>query len=257
MQNSNYLNIKTISQETNAFFDAFAFGTNPADWATLHQKRTEIGDFLPGNIQQVLKEWVTQGLVHAEPGQAMSIHDAAMLSVLTVLKKRGLSLSALRQIRDALNLPMYDNCSVLEFATLLCRNLALEQPDPQKTPYLIIDGENRITLALVRDITNIINTPEIATYSHVVLNMMAIFHACDVVLKINDSGIGEFMEVPLGIANKVCDSNIRILNINKKKKRIQTISDGGDDPGYGERIIKYENGKIVSNVVKAMEVLDE
>lgn len=257
MQNSNYVNIEKISQETNAFFDAFATGAKQIDWCNLNRHISGIGDFLPGNIQQVLKEWVTRGLIHVEPEQAMSIRDAAMLSVLTVLKKRGLSLSALRQIRDALNLPMYDNCSVLEFAILLCRNLALEQPDADKMPYLVIDGENRITLALKRDLNKIITDPDITTYSHIILNTMQIFNECDVVLKINASDMGEFVDIPTNIASKLYDPGVKKLNIDKTANRIHTVSDGGISPNYGERTIKYQNGREVFNEVKSTEVFYE
>ncbi len=257
MQNSNYVNIEKISQETNAFFDAFATSAKQIDWFNLNRHISGIGDFLPGNIQHVLKEWATRGLIHVASGQAMSVRDTAMLSVLTVLKKRGLSLSALRQIRDALNLPMYDNCSVLEFATLLCRNLALEQPDVDKMPYLVIDGENRITLALKRDMNKIITDPDINTYSHIILNAMQIFNECDVVLKINESRMGEFVDIPTNIANKLYDPGVKKLNIDKTANRIHTVSDGGTSPNYGERTIKYQNGREVFNEVKSTEVLYE
>lgn len=257
MQNSNYVNIKKISQETNAFFDAFAFGIKSVDLENLHQERTDIGEFLPGNIQQVLKTWVDKTLIQTPHGQAISIHDTAMLSVLTVLKKRGLSLFALRKIRDSLDLSMYNNCSVLDFVTLLCRNLALEQPDTDKTPYLVIDGENRITLALARDIVHIISTPEIATYSHIVLNMMSVFHECDIVLKINESSLGEFVDIPPQIATKLYDPIVKKITIDKSANRLHTIAENGENPQFGERLVKYQNGHVVSDVVKATEVLYE
>lgn len=126
-----------------------------------------------------------------------------------------------------------------------------------KMPYLVIDGENRITVALVADINTIISQPEINTYSHIVLNMMAIFHECDVVLKIGGASAGEFLDVSPQIVEKLYDDNISEVTINKTANRIHTIGTGEADPAFGERIVKYAKGQKVLDVVKTTEVLDD
>ena len=186
----------------------------------------------------------------------MSAHDVALVQILTVLKKRGFSLPALQQVKDALGLPMYVSCSVLDFAVLLCGKLFVAHSDIQQVPFLIIDGENRITLALSGDLATIIGDPELKTYSHTVLNLMAIFNECDVVLKINSSVMGEFVDLPPQIATKLYDPIVKKITIDKASNRIHTVADNANDPQFGERLVKYANGHIVSDVVKATEVLN-
>ena len=260
MKNANYLNYvnqNQISTETYAFFDDFAFNALPMELESLNYNISHPEDYLHGDCFKIIQHWRKNGLMEPNTGDNFSVREVAMFKILTVLKKRGFCLPALRQIRDGLNLPMYENCSVLGFLVCLCRHLHIGQPDINKMPYLIIDGENRITVALVADINTIISQPEINTYSHIVLNMMAIFHECDVVLKISGASAGEFLDVSPQIAEKLYDDNITTVTIDKNAKRIHSTVKYTADPEFGERVIKYVKGKPVFDAVKATEVLDD
>ena len=259
MQNftNNYLNETKISTETYTFFDDFAFNTLPMELESLNYNIPHPEDYLHGYCLKIIQHWRKNGLMEPNAGDNLSVREVAMFKILTVLKKRGFCLPALRQIRDGLNLPMYENCSVLGFLVCLCRHLHIGQPDINKMPYLVIDGENRITMALVADINTIISQPEINTYSHIVLNMMAIFHECDVVLKISGASAGEFLDVSPQIIEKLYDDNITTVTIDKNAKRIHSMIKDTANPEFGERIIKYVKGKPVFDAVKATEVLDD
>lgn len=252
-----YTNIEKISPETYKFFDSFAETIKNIDVLTINKRDKLITKYAGDQCQQVLKLWVGKKLIDTETGYEMSAHDVALFQILTVLKKRGFSLPALRQIKDTLGEPMYTDCSVLDFAVLLCGKLFLEQPNIQKMPVLIIDGKNRITLATNGDLATIIGDPEIKTFSHTVLNLMTIFNECDVVLKINSSVLGEFVDLSPQIAAKLYDPIVKTIKVNKLGHRLYTESNGGADPQFGERVIKYQDGRVVSDVVKATEVLDD
>ena len=254
--NKNYTNIEKINPETYKFFDSFAETIKNIDILTINKRDKLITECVDDQCQQVLKLWFGKDLIDTETGHEMSAHDVALFQILTVLKKRGFSLPALQQIKDALGEPMYADCSVLDFAILLCGKLFVEQPNIQQMPVLIIDGDNRITLATNSDLATIIGDPEIKTFSHTVLNLMAIFNECDVVLKINSSVLGEFVDLPPQIATKLYDPIVKKITIDKASNRIHTVADNANDPQFGERLVKYADGHIVSDVVKATEVLN-
>ena len=117
----NYINIDRISAETHEQFDSFANGVMTHTMRELNTPTQELNPGMDDKCRRILNQWADRGLLNARPGQVWSALDIAMATVLTVLKKRGLSINALRQIRDGLNLPMYQDVSVLGFAVLVCR----------------------------------------------------------------------------------------------------------------------------------------
>lgn len=179
-----------------------------------------------------------------------------MATILAVLKKRGLSITALRELKTALHTTMYQDVSVLDFLILLCQRQHLDDAPMENAPYLVIDGENRISVASARDLAAMATMPEIATYSQLVLNMRFVLQDCDFIYKINASAPAEFLELPTIIADRFYNPAVKELRINKNKQQIETLSDGGPDPEYGERVIKYRHGDITSDLVKAKEGLD-
>ena len=256
MNENQYININHISAETHAQFDAFAASIMADTMRELTAPNTELGCGIDAACMRKLQHLANAGLLNTQPNQPWSALDVAMATILTVLKKRGLSMAALRQIRAALNLPMYEELSVLGFAVLLCRQEHRRGQPSDKAPYLVIDGENRITLCRAADIGLICTTPEIPTYSHIVLNLERVLQECDFIHKIKLSHEAEFSELPAQILTRLFDDRTRSVNIDCANKRIKTISNGGDAPEFGERTIKYANGHIVADVVTTMERLD-
>jgi len=246
-----YINIDRISAETHAQFDTFAASIMADTMRELTAPNQELELHADGQCAQILHQWVQAGLINIQPNVPCSTMDVAMARVLTVLKKRGLSMAALRWVRDGLNLPMYEDMSVLGMAVLLCRDFA-----PDNTPYLVIDGENRITLCRAVDVGLILNDPEIATYSHLVLNMRRVLHECNFILKIRLSRMAEFIDLPAQIADRLFSGATKRFSVDMEHRRLKTVSNGGTDPEYGERTIKYANGRVVSNTVTAVEVLN-
>lgn len=253
----NYINVDRISAETHAQFDAFAAGVMTDTMRELNTPTQELNLGMDEKCQRILNQWAEKGLLNARPGQSWSVMDVAMATVLTVLKKRGLSMNALRQIWDGLNLPMYQDISVLGFAVLLCRQEYHRGQPSYNAPYLVIDGENRITLCRAADIGPICTAPEIPTYSHIVLNIGRVLQECDFIHKIALSSEAEFSELPAQILARLLDSNTKRFSIDREHGRIKTVSNGGTAPQYGERLIKYAAGRVVSDTVTTVEPLNE
>ena len=253
----NYINIDRISAETHEQFDSFANGVMTHTMRELNTPTQELNLGMDDKCRRILNQWADRGLLNARPGQVWSALDIAMATVLTVLKKRGLSMNALRQIRDGLNLPMYEELSVLGFAVLLCRQEYHSGHQMHNAPYLVIDGENRITLCRAADIGLICTAPEIPTYSHIILNMGRALQECDFIHKIALSYEADFSELPAQILARLLDSNTKRFSIDREHGRIKTVSNGGTDPQYGERVIKYAGGRVVSDTVTTMEALNE
>lgn len=257
MNENQYINISRISAETHAQFDAFANGIMADTMRELNAPNQELDCGMDDQCMRKLQHWANAGLLNVQPGQPWSALDVAMATVLTVLKKRGLSMAALRQILDGLNLPMYEELSVLGFAVLLCRQEYHSGHQMHNAPYLVIDGENRITLCRAADIGLICTAPEIPTYSHIVLNMGRALRECDFIHKIALSYEADFSELPAQILARLLDSNTKRFSIDREHGRIKTVSNGGTDPQYGERVIKYAGGRVVSDTVTTMEALNE
>lgn len=253
----NYINIDRISAETHEQFDSFANGVMTHTMRELNTPTQELNLGMDDKCRRILNQWADRGLLNARPGQVWSALDIAMATVLTVLKKRGLSMNALRQIRDGLNLPMYQDVSVLGFAVLVCRQEYHRGQPSYNAPYLVIDGENRITLCRAADMTLLLPDPEIPTYSHLVLNMGRILQECSFIHKIQLSHMAEFSELPAQIATRILDGTLKRVSVDRGRRRITTVSNGGADPQFGERVIKYANGRAVSETVTMTETLSE
>lgn len=253
----NYINIDRISAETHEQFDAFANGVMNDTMRDLNAPAQELNPGMDDKCRRILNQWVDKGLLSARPGQVWSALDIAMATVLTVLKKRGLSMNALRQIRDGLNLPMYQDVSVLGFAVLVCRQEYHRGQPSYNAPYLVIDGENRITLCRAADMASVLTDPEIPTYSHIVLNMGRILHECDFIYKIRLSQIGEFVELPQRLVDRFFNPTSKQICVDMAHNRIKTEANFCDDPQFGERVIKYANGRAVSETVTMTETLSE
>ncbi len=257
MNENQYTNISRISAETHAQFDAFANGVMTHTMRDLNTPTQELNPGMDDKCRCILNQWADKGLLSARPGQVWSALDIAMATVLTVLKKRGLSINALRQIRDGLNLPMYQDVSVLGFAVLVCRQEYHRGQPSYNAPYLVIDGENRITLCRAADMTLLLPDPEIPTYSHLVLNIGRILQECSFIHKIQLSHMAEFSELPAQIATRILDGTLKRVSVDRGRRRITTVSNGGADPQFGERVIKYANGRAVSETVTMTETLSE
>ncbi len=253
----NYINIDRISAETHEQFDSFANGVMTHTMRELNTPTQELNPGMDDKCRRILNQWADRGLLNARPGQVWSALDIAMATVLTVLKKRGLSINALRQIRDGLNLPMYQDVSVLGFAVLVCRQEYHRGQPSYNAPYLVIDGENRITLCRAADMTLLLPDPEIPTYSHLVLNIGRILQECSFIHKIQLSHMAEFSELPAQIATRILDGTLKRVSVDRGRRRITTVSNGGADPQFGERVIKYANGRAVSETVTMTETLSE
>lgn len=252
-----YINIDRISAETHAQFDAFATGVMTDTMRELNTPNQELACGMDDQCMRKLQHWANAGLLNVQPGQPWSALDVATATILTVLKKRGLSMDALRKIQAGLNLPMYQDMSVLGFAVLLCRQEYYRGQPSYNAPYLVIDGENRITLCRAADIGPICTAPEIPTYSHIVLNIGRVLQECDFIHKIALSSEAEFSELPAQILARLLDSNTKRFSIDREHGRIKTVSNGGTDPQYGERLIKYAAGRVVSDTVTTVEPLNE
>lgn len=251
-----YVNIDRISAETHAQFDAFAAGVMTDAMRELNASNQELACGMDDQCMRKLQHWANTGLLNTRTGQPWSALDVAMATVLAVLKKRGLSMGALRQIRDGLNLPMYEELSVLGFAVLLCRQEYHNDRPLHNVPYLVIDGENRITLCRAADVPLVLIRPETLTYSHIVLNMGRVLHDCSFIHKVQLMHEAEFSELSVKILMRLFDEKTKSINIDCANNCIKTISDGGDAPEFGERTIKYANGRAVADVVTTRERLD-
>lgn len=253
-----YVNIKNISKETNAYFDTFAAQIQNDDIAQLHRASKEIEFCANSTCGRVMDYWVKHGLIPDGRNGCWCAHNIALVTIFAVLKKRGMSVAALRQISNGLMLPMYENISVLDFGVLLCRHLHDSIQWGECAPYLIIDGENRLTLCLSHDLYKISTQPEIATYSHTVLNLAQVLDKCDFIYKIGQSPTHEFIDLPPQIIDRFYDPTTASIHIDMAHGRMQTISHGTNTaaPKYGERTIKYQDGHIVADIVKTTEKLN-
>lgn len=252
-----YINVDRISAETHAQFDAFAAGVMTDTMRELNAPNQELACGMDDQCMRKLQHWANAGLLNVQPGQPWSALDVAMATVLTVLKKRGLSMNALRQIRDGLNLPMYEELSVLGAAVLMCHPMDPCTGSSELKPYLVIDGENRITLCLALDTALLLNEPEIPTYSQLIVNLRRVMQECNFIHKIKLMHETEFSELPAQIAQRLLDSATKRLSIDREHNRIKTVSNGGTAPQYGERLIKYAAGRVVSDTVTTVEPLNE
>ncbi len=243
-----------ISNETHAIFDDFAATIQTCDLLSLvrpDRPHTEYDDL----TQMVLSDWQDKGVLPAKSPDAFNSLDIALASILVVLKKRGLELDALGKITQTLLLPMYDNISILEFATLMCRKQATERPTGDRMPLLVIDGENNICMCLGADLAQIADNAACDTYSHTVLNLYKVLNHSEFSQKIVANGAESFLELPKRIAKALHAKGLKELHINMQSKRIHSEFNNVSDPDFGERIIKYANGRIVSNEVKICEIL--
>lgn len=258
MNNENqYININRISAETHEQFDAFADGIMADAMRELSAPRQEVNLCASEQVAQILQRWQDTDVVDLKPGQLWSALDVAMATVLTVLKKRGMSIKALRQIRDGLNLPMYRDVLVLAFAVLLCRQ-EYHRGDPSyNAPYLVIDGENRMTLCRAADVPGVLTEPEIPTYSHIVLNMGRVLQECDFIYKITQSHFNELLELPAQIFERMFNSATKCVTVDSKLALIKTEIADGPDPEFGKRVICYANGRVVSDTVTTTERINE
>lgn len=245
-----YIKTELISSKTHATFDAFAAKImehqlvellNPAQGMTFDDLTA-----------RVLNDWREHGLITAPICGQYNAMDVARACVGFVLKYRGFNLCAIKSVLKAMDAPMYRDISMLQFAVLACRG---ENLPTAGTPLLVIDGDNRVGVCLAWDLPAIVGDEDVRTYSHTVLNMGRILNDEMVPKKVIHFGVEDFLELPRKIARRLCQSGIKKVNIEPAKNRIYTETDGGEDPLFGERVIKYQNGRIVSEVVKETEVL--
>lgn len=249
-----YININRISAETHAQFDTFATGVMTDTMRKLTTPTQQYG--MDDVCIRKLRRWVNAGLLNTHPGQAWSAMDVAMATVLTVLKKRGLSMDALRKIHASLNLPMYQDMSVLGFAVLLCQKEYSNGRPTHNAPYLLIDGENRITLCRAADMPLLLSEPEIPTYSHIVLNMGRVLHECRFIYKTQLLHEAEFSNLPAQIFDRLFDSATKRVTIDVQHGRLETVSHTGPNPEYGRRHITYADGHVVCEELIKTERID-
>lgn len=248
-----YVNSDRISAETHEQFDAFDDSIMTDTMRELSEPKEMVNLCASEQVARTLQQWQDKGLLDLKAGQHWSMLDIALATVLTVLKKRGLSIKALQQVRDGLNLPMYRDVSVLGFAVLLCRQEYHRDEPSYNAPYLVIDGENCITLCRAADVSIILTQPEIPTYSHIVLNMGRVLQECDFIHKIELSHFSELLEYPGRIFDALFNARTKRVSIDIEHDRIKTVSNDGADPEYGERVIKYADGRVVSDTVTTTE----
>ena len=245
-----YIKTELISSKTHATFDAFAA-------KIMEHQLVELLNPAPGLdfddlTTRVLNDWREQGLITAPTGGQYNTLDVARACMGFVLKHRGFSLVVIKSVLKAMDAPMYHDISMLQFVVLACRGGKLPTAE---MPLLVIDGDNRIGVCLARDLPAIVGDDDARTYSHTVLNMGRILNDEMVPKKVIHFGVEDFLELPRKIARRLCQSGVKKVNIEPLKNRIYTETNGGADPLFGERVIKYQNGRIVSEVVKETEVL--
>ena len=251
-----HINVNNVSDVTHRVFDDIATGVMVDTIQELHAPNKSLVECADDKCRQALRNWSQAGLIDINVDMPCSALDIAMATVLTVLKKRGLSMGALHQIRDWLNLPMYENMSGLDFALILCRKHHMGTLHPEDAPFLVIDGENRTALCRASDVVPLLQDPEIPTYSQIFVNMVRVLNECDFIHKIQLSHMSELTELPAQIVAKLYDRATKRFTVNIEKTRLQTVSNGGENPEYGERTIKYADGKVVSDILTVTEVLN-
>ena len=85
--NKNYINIKHISAETHAQFDAFAARIMADAMRELTAPNQELGCGIDAASMRKLQHLANAGLLNIQPDQPWSALDVAMATILTVLKK--------------------------------------------------------------------------------------------------------------------------------------------------------------------------
>lgn len=252
-----YLNTNNLTQNTHALFDAFAEKIMEHELTGLLKANPhpEISNNELTHI--VLKNWNKQGFMSLVPQGDFSALDIATATIMLVLKRRGISIKSLKQINKALGAPMYKDISALEFVVLMCREQATHSTPLEQMPLLVIDGENRICIALANDLPALVCDNSLATYSHTVLNLYMVLNECEFADKISTFGINPFLELPDKIASRLYHPGLKQAIIDMEHNKLITETNDGNTPQYGERILKYQDGHIVSNVVKTKELLYE
>ena len=120
----------------------------------------------------------------------------------------------------------------------------------------MIDGNNCVGLCLAHDLTAIVADGDNYTYSHTIVNLGRVLNDECAMQKVVQFGAECFLELPRKIAQRLCQVGIKKVKIEPERNRIYTETDGGENPLFGERVIKYQNGRVVSDVVKSTEVLN-
>ena len=246
-------NIKSelVSSQTHATFDAFAEKVMEHQLVELLNPVQDLE--MDDSTLRVLTDWHERGLI-AEPNkERISALDVARAGIGFVLKCRGLGLDAIKSVFKTLDAPMYRDISMLQFAVLACHADCLAS---EEKPFVVIDGNNRVGLCLAHDLPTIVDDGDNYTYSHTVVNLGRILNDECVMQKVAQFGVECFLELPRKIAQRLCQAGIKKVKIEPERNRIYTETDGGENPLFGERVIKYQNGHVVSDIVKATEVLN-
>ncbi len=246
-----------ISAETHAAFDTFAETIQVADILAVNKPTVQPERCMDDQYLTTLKHWGAKGLTNVSPDTVASAKDITAITLLTVLKKRGLSISALKQVKQIMDWAMYDNVSMLDFAVLLCQKINLGQVDRASIPYLVIDGDNRVCLARASDISAIVTSCATATFSHLLVNLNRVFNDCAFVYKICTANIMEMVELSPKITAKLYSPVVKSVSIDLANGRLESVMEDGPEPDYGEIIIKRQNGKNVCVLTKRLEKLDD
>ena len=247
----NFIKNELISSQTHTTFDAFAEKVMEHQLVKLLNPAHDV-DF-DDLTASVLNDWHKRGLI-AEPNkERISALDVARAGIGFVLKCRGLGLESIKSIFKILDMPMYRDISMLQFAVLACRADCLAA---EERPFLVIDGNNCVGLCLAHDLPAIVADGNNYTYSHTIVNLGRVLNDECAMQKVTQFGVECFLELPRKIAQRLCQAGIKKVKIEPERNRIYTETDGGENPQFGERVIRYQNGRVVSDVVKATEVLN-
>lgn len=253
--NNEYLQI--INKATFCAFDEFATSVQADAITAIHQPNQHLNMCADSLCQRTVNQWASLGLINVQPDTPWSVADVALATILSVLKKRGLNIKALRQITEYLNMSMYQGLSGLEFLVLYCQWLNHAPVlSGHVSPLLVVDGDNRVFVAIPSDLATIWAHNPCKTYSLLTLNVRKILSKCDFIYKIMHSTAAEMLEIPTQITERFFDPSVQHLDINIPSQRMQITTCGGDAPLYGERTVKYQDGRVVADIVKATEVLN-
>lgn len=247
----NFIKNELISSQTHATFDAFAEKVMEHQLVELLNPAHDV-DF-DDLTASVLNDWHKRGLI-AEPNkERISAMDVARAGIGFVLKCRGLGLESIKSIFKTLDMPMYRDISMLQFAVLACRADCLVLDE---RPFMVIDGNNSVGLCLAHDLPPIVGDGDNYTYSHTIVNLGRVLNDECAMQKVTQFGVECFLELPRKIAQRLCQPGIKKVKIEPEHNRIYTETNGGENPLFGERVVKYQNGRVVSDVVKSTEVLN-
>mgnify|MGYP003311897725 CR=1 FL=1 len=150
---------------------------------------------------------------------------------------------------------MYNGISMLAFVVLLCNKQATQHTTCDKMPLLVIDGNNRVCVALSGDLPAILCDSANDTYSYTVLNLYRVLNNCEFRDKIQSGGINPFIELSAKIVARLNTPGIKRVVVDIAGNTVVSELDGGELPQFGERITKYQDGHIVSDIVKVKERL--